>query len=52
MGEFISGIILKSKTEIADGRNNSCSDLFYILGIEDNYIDAKKICQGRTCPNK
>ena len=37
-----SGIILKHKIVIAQGANNSHSDLLDELGIEDNYLNASK----------
>ena len=42
MCRFKSGIILKNKCVIAQGSNNSHSDLLEQLGIEDNYIGASK----------
>ena len=42
MCNFKSGIILKNKTVIAEGENESHTDLLESLGIEDSYIGASK----------
>ena len=42
MCRFKSGIILKNKTVIAEGGNDSHSDLLETLGIEDDYTGATK----------
>ena len=42
MCQFKSGVILKNKCVIAQGDNDSHSDLLEQLGIEDNYIGASK----------
>ncbi|MEG1142786.1 MAG: hypothetical protein RSE41_10170 [Clostridia bacterium] len=42
MCEFKSGIIFKNRIIIAEGVNDSHSDLLESLGIEDNYLNASK----------
>lgn len=42
MCRFKSGIILKNRIVIAEGRNDSHSALLESLGIEDNYIGATR----------
>ena len=43
MCRFKSGIIFKNRVEIAQGENDSHSDLLESLGVEDNYLNASKV---------
>ena len=43
MCRFKSGIIFKNRVEIAQGENDSHSDLLESLGVEDSYLNASKV---------
>ena len=43
MCQFKSGVILKNNVKIAEGADDSHSNLLESLGIEDNYINATKM---------